>query len=134
MDRSATPRAGPKPLRHRTWRSQRAPGKFGSGLASTKMHARLVGPDLKNCEEDSPCQLCWDDFKCSWGCWGTGDRRESLKGQRTFPKLSDGRLYEPGGPDPEGNGPPEAAQNCPRLGPAQGLGVRDGGPKRPFVT
>ena len=32
------------------------------------------------------------------------------------PNQSDGRLNEPGGTDPRGDGPPEAAQHCPRLG------------------
>ena len=60
-------------------------------------------------------------LQSSWGGRGlnTGVSAACRASQDQDPNLSDGRLYEPGGDGPgrgPGTLPPEAAQNCPRLG------------------
>jgi hypothetical protein len=50
-----------------------------------------------------------------------------VRGKDHDPNQSDGRLNEPGGTGPRRDGPPEAAQHCPRLGRPRTIGKRSPG-------
>ena len=85
LARIATPRVGPN--RCATGPGAASGPQVTPGQDWRARRCTLVGPGLVNesgARRNPPVNAGMNShFKSSWGCWGTGDRRESLMGQRT---------------------------------------------------